>query len=183
MDKIKRVSLFFRAVFQIVLVVLPIILVFAWVTSPESLVIMGGVINMSFIPSAYSNSILHVLTPIDRLLGFGISSIPMLIEFYILYSLIKLFDLFSKGEIFSVNNVRHIKNIGYALLASQAVNPFYESFMGVALTLHNPKGHRFASITFDQTNISIILVALIVILIAWIMAEGCKLREEQQLTI
>lgn len=183
MDRIKRVSLFFRVVFQILFIALPVILVIAWVTSPESFVIMGGVINMNFIPRSYVNNILHVLTPTDRLLGFAISSIPMLIELYILYSLIKLFGLYSKGEIFSVNNVRYIRNIGYALLLTQIVNPLYEGLMGVALTWHNPHGHRFASVTLDQTNLGIIFVALIVILISWIMAEGCKLREEQQLTI
>ena len=107
----------------------------------------------------------------------------MLIELYILYSLIKLFGLYSKGEIFSVNNVRYIRNIGYALLFTQIVNPLYQVLMGAVLTLHNPPGHRFLSITLDQTNLGIILIALIVILISWIMAEGCKLREEQQLTI
>ena len=177
MNRIKRVSLFFKIVFQILFIVLPIILVIAWSTSPESFVIMGGVINMSFIPRSYVNSILHVLTPTDRLLGFGISSIPMLIELYILYSLIKLFDLYGKGEIFSVNNVKYIRNIGYALLVTQVVNPLYEGLMGVALTWHNPHGHRFASVTLDQTNLGIIFVTLIIILISWIMAEGCKLRE------
>lgn len=183
MNKIKRVSLFFKAIFQILFIALPIILVIAWVTSPESLVIMGGVINMSFIPRSYVSNILHILSPTERLFGFSISAIPMLIELYILYALIKLFDLYSKGDIFSVNNVRTIRNIGYALLLTQIVNPLYEVLMGVALTLHNPPGHRFAAATLDQTNIGIIFVALIIILISWIMAEGCKLREEQQLTI
>jgi hypothetical protein len=183
MNRIKRVSLFFRIIFQILFITLPVILVIAWATSPESLVIMGGVINMSFIPRSYAHNILHILSPMDRLLGFGISSIPMLIELYILYSLIKLFGLYSKGEIFSANNVRHIQTIGYALLVTQMIHPFYEGLMGVALTRNNPHGHRFASVTLDQTNLGIICVALIVILISWIMAEGCKLREEQQLTI
>lgn len=183
MNRIKHVSLFFRTVFQILFITLPIILVIAWVTSPESLVIMDGFINMSFIPRPYINNILHSLTPMDRLLGFGISSMPMLVELYILYSLIKLFGLYSKGEIFSVNNVKHIRNIGYALLITQVINPIYEGLMGVALTWHNPHGHRFAAFTLDQTNFGIILVGLIVILISWIMAEGCRLREEQQLTI
>ena len=107
----------------------------------------------------------------------------MSIELYILYSLIKLFKLYEKAEIYSINSVRYIRNIGYALIITQLVNPIYEGLMGVALTWHNPTGHRFASISLDQTNIGIVLVALLVILISWIMAEGCKLREEQQLTI
>lgn len=183
MDKIKRVSLFFRTIFQILFIALPVISVIAWATSPESLVMMAGAIDMSFIPRSYANSILHILSPTERLIGFSISVIPMLIELYILYALIKLFSLYSKGEIFSVNNVRYIRNIGYALLLTQIINPLYEALMGLVLTWHNPPGHRFASVSLNQTNIGIIFVALIVILISWIMAEGCKLREEQQLTI
>ena len=183
MNKIKHVSLFFKTIFQILFIALPIILVIAWCTSPETFVVMGGVINMSFIPRSYVNNILHTLTPTDRLLGFSISSIPMLVELYILYSLIRLFSLYGKGEIFSFNNVRYIRNIGYALLITQIINPLYEGLMGVALTWHNPHGHRFASVSLDQTNLGIIFFALIVILISWIMAEGCKLREEQNLTI
>lgn len=183
MNRIKNVSLFFRILFQILIIALPLLLVVAWVTSPESFIMMGGLINMSFIPRSYASSILHVLSNTDRLLGFCISAIPMVVEIYIIYSLIKLFKLYEKGEIFSINNVRYVRNIGYALLLTQIVNPIYEGLMGVALTWHNPPGHRFASITIDQTNIGIIFAALIIILISWIMAEGCKLREEQQLTI
>lgn len=183
MNRIKHVSLFFRILFQILFIALPLLLVVAWVTSPKSFDMMGGVIHMSFIPRPYANSILHVLTNTDRLLGFCISAIPMIIELYILYSLIKLFRLYEKDEVFSINNVRYIRNIGYALLVTQIVNPIYEGLMGVALTWHNPPGHCFASVTLDQTNIGIIFAGLIIILISWIMAEGCKLREEQQLTI
>jgi len=183
MNKIERVSLFFRVLFQLLFIALPILLMIAWSNSPDSLVLMGGIIDMSFIPRAYSHAILHVLSPEERLLGFVISAMPMVVELYILYSLIKLFKLYEKGEIFSINNVRYIRNIGYSLLATQIINPFYEGLMGVALTWHNPHGHRFATVTIDQTNIGILFASLIVILISWIMAEGCKLREEQQLTI
>jgi hypothetical protein len=183
MNRIKRVSLFFRVIFQILFIALPVMLIIAWATSPESLVVLGGVINMSFIPHPYVGNIFHALSPADRLLGFSVSAIPMLIELYILYALIKLFNLYSKGEIFSINNVRYIRNIGYALLITQIINPLYEGLMGIVLTWHNPHGHRFASVTLDQTNLGIIFVAVMVILISWIMAEGCKLRDEQQLTI
>lgn len=183
MNKIQRISLFFRVIFQILFVALPVLLMIAWTTSPESLVLFSGLINLSFVPHSYVSQILHELTRTDRLFGFAVSAIPTAIELYILYSLIKLFNLYERGEIFTLNNVRYIRNIGYALLITQLINPIYESLMGIALTFHNPKGHRFFTITLDQTNMGIIFVAFIIILISWIMAEGCRLREEQQLTI
>jgi hypothetical protein len=116
-------------------------------------------------------------------MGFSLSLIPAGIEMLVLYFLSKLFRLYETGEIFSINNVRYIRNVGYALLAGQVFYPVYEGLMGIILTMNNPSGHRFAKVSFTQTNVGILLVALLVILISWIMAEGCKLREEQQLTV
>lgn len=195
MNRIKNVSLFFRLVFQIIFIALPVLLIISWVYAPDELVLLMGFIKLNAIPAAYSGmhlytaqglpekAILHSLSMNEKILGCLISAIPMIVNMFILYSLIKLFKLYEKGEIFSINHVRYIRNIGYALLSGQLIDPFYQFLMGVVLTMHNPPHHRYATITLDQTNIGILLTALLVILISWIMAEGCKLREEQQLTI
>lgn len=188
MNKIKKVSLFFRIIFQFIFVLSPIVLILYWINAPASLSLFDGVINLNSIPRIYINglngdSILHTLSITEKILGFCVSLIPCMIELFILYCLIKLFRLYEKDEIFSINNVRYIRYIGFGLLVGQIVHPFYEFLMGLVLTWRNPPGFRFASMTVDQTNIGILFTALLVILISWIMAEGCKLREEQQLTI
>jgi len=126
---------------------------------------------------------MHPLLAHEKVLGFALSCAPMAIQLFILYSLIKLFRLFERGELFSLNTVHRMRNIGFALVIGQLIDPLYQFTMGIVLTLNNPPGHRFASITLDQTNIGVLLTALLVILISWIMSEGYKLREEQQLTI
>lgn len=195
MNRIKNVSLFFRVAFQIIFVALPILLIFSWLYAPHELVLLSGCIKLNAIPHTYSGlhvysaqelpqkAILHTLSVSEKSLGCLVSAIPLLVEMFILYSLIQLFKLYENGDIFSLNLVRYIRNIGYALLIGQLIEPFYQFVMGFVLTLNNPPHHRFAAITLDQTNIGILLTALLVILISWIMAEGCKLREEQQLTI
>lgn len=190
MNKIQRVSLFFRILFQIIFIATPIVLIFAWMNNPQSVHFFGGIINANLIPRSYITSpeshgggILHTLSNSEKLFGFSLSLIPTVIYLYVVYSLIKLFKLYEINEIFSINNVRYLRHIGYALLIGQLVNPFYEAAMGVVLTMHNPPGHRYAAVSLDQTNLGMILMALFMILISWIMAEGCKLIEEQQLTI
>ncbi len=189
MNKIKRISRCFRILFQLLFLIIPILFIYAWTTSPESVVMMNGLINFSFIPRAYiatgdhASRILHVLAGPEKILGGFIGAIPLIIKLYMLYALIKLFKLYERGEIFTLENVRYIRNIAYAMLISQLVTPVCEFLMGIALTMRNPPEHRFAAVTLDQTNIEVILTALIVILISWIMAEDCKLNEEQQLTI
>lgn len=182
MNKIKHVSLFFRLIFQIVFIALPVLLIASWIVAPDELVLLIGIFRLNPIPAAYHGAILHTLTISEKTLGFLVSSIPMIVQMLVLYFLIKLFKLYEKGNIFSIQHVRYIRNIGYALLIGQLIQPFYQFVMGF-LTLHNPPHHRFAAITLDQTNIGMILTALLVILISWIMAEGCKLHEEQQLTV
>lgn len=192
MNRIQRVSKFFRVLFQILLVVLPVLFVSSWVlwaSFLEPVYMLNGVIRFNFVPQAYTATaehgthILHTLTLTEKLLTGLVTTIPFMVELFIFYSLAKLFKLYERGEIFSMENVRHIRNIGYALLIGQIIDPFYQALMGLILTIHNPPGQGFISVTLDQTNIEIILTALMVILISWVMAEGCKLREDQQLTI
>ena len=125
------------------------------------------------------------LTTTTKILGFVVNLIPTGVQLFVLYFLIKLFRLYEKSEIFSLENVRYIKKVGYTLLIGQLINPIYEVLMSVTLTWNNYLHGvpRYAVITFNGTNIGILLTALMVILISWIMAEGCRLRDEQQYTI
>ena len=184
MNKIKRVSLMFRLLFQSVFVVLPLLVLVAWIMAPETLSFLKGTINFELSP-LHEYPVLHPMSLLNKLLGFGVSMIPVGIHMITLYFLIKLFRLYEQGKIFSLHNVCYIRNIGYTLLVGQLLHPFYEALMGLVLTWNNPphQGLRFISVSFDRTNVSVILIALLVILISWIMAEGYKLQEEQQLTI
>lgn len=181
MNKIKHISAFFRIFFIMIAVALPLIQIIGWMLAPGELSFLNHMISFQVIPSSYA--VMHQLSSLERFSGFVVSIIPLGISLLILYFLIKLFRLYERGDIFSVKHVIYIRNIGYALLIGQLLNPIYQLLMGLVLTLRNPPGHRVMSITLDQTNIGILLVALLLILVSWIMMEGCKLNEEQQLTI
>lgn len=183
MNRIRNVSLFFRIVFQMLFIALPILLIASWMVAPDEKVMLLGFVRLNAIPLPYTNKILHTLSVNEKILGCLISAIPMIVNMLTLYFLIQLFKLYEKADIFSSNHVRYIRNIGYTLLLGQLIHPIYHFTMGIVLTIHNPPHHRFAAITMGQTNIGILLTAILVILISWIMAEGYKLREEQQLTV
>lgn len=183
MNKIIKTSIFFRGLFQILLIALPLLLIVAWIQSAGTFDMVNGLINFNFIPAVYSDKILHPLSMSEKILALGASALPLIVQLYILFSLIRLFKLFEQGVIFSMNNVQYIRNIGYALILTQIMKAVHQGLMGFILTWRNPPGSRFASVTLDHTNLGVILVALMVILISWIMLEGCKIQEEQQLTI
>lgn len=181
MEKIKRVSFFFRVFFQIIFIGILIWPVITWLSAPEPVIFAFG--SISAVPEVYQKWLMTPLYANVKLLGFIIDLIPTIVGLLALYFLIKLFRLYEQGEIFSLTNVRYIRNVGYGLLIYQLLMPIQQFLLGFVLTWYNPPGFRYAVMAINGTNIGIILTALIIILISWIMAEGCKLREEQQLTI
>jgi len=183
MNKIQKVSKFFKWVFQIILIAMPILLILFWldVPSPVSTTAADYGFAISYIPKGIQ--ILHTLSSNTKFLGFIISLIPLTINVVVLYFLIRLFRSYEKCEIFSYKNVCYIKNIGYTLVVGQVLSPLYQALLSAALTWHNPHGERYVNISLSGTNIGILLAALMIILISWIMAEGYKLKEDQSYTI
>ena len=184
MNKIQRVSKFFKWLFIITGIVLPVLLIIYWFHAPESITTEHPALIMNDIPT--NIKILHPLSSTTKLLGFAISLMPLAVNLFILYFLIHLFQLYQQCEIFSLRNVRYIKKIGYTLFIGQLiVNPIYEALLSAALTLGNPRvsHERMAAISFSGTNVAILITALLIILISWIMAEGHQLAEDQKYTI
>lgn len=181
--KIKKISKLFRILFQIAFIMQPILLcVFGYnLLFNHFLGISQLNFTMIFFPPAR-----HVIFPLSQstqLYAFLLSTIPVIISELMLYFLIKLFYLYEKAEIFTLQSVQYIRYVGYALLIGQIINPFYQFTSGVILTWNNPPGQHYAEITFTGSNMATILVALLIILISWIMTEGYKLQEEQKYTV
>ena len=189
MDRIKRISMFFRVIFQLCFILEPIFVVIAWLNIPNTIKLFSGIVQFNSIPTAYTKLhlstplIMHTLSLSEKLLGFLINCIPLSIDMFMMYSLIQLFRLYELGKIFTQNNIRYIRNIAYALLLGQLVAPICDGFTGMVLTWNNPHGHRLAAFGFEQSNIWTLLIAGFLLLISWIMAEGYKLHEEHTLTV
>jgi hypothetical protein len=180
-SNIKNVSRLFKLLFQIIFITLPIAHLIAWIYAPEPLFLPLKIVIRTI---SENIPILHTLSFNTKLLGFLVSAVPLIAAECMLYFLIKLFALYQHNEIFSLKNVQYLKKIGYTLLIMQGLKPIFEGFLlSMILTWHNPPGHRIASITIEGLDIALLFTAFLVILISWIMAEGCRLREEQQLTI
>jgi hypothetical protein len=77
-----------------------------------------------------------------------------------------LFGLYRQGILFSARNVRHIRSLGYYLIVNWAI----EYQMQGALR------------DMDLSTNSL-FVGLLIIFVSWIMDEGRKIREEQELTV
>ena len=177
MNKIRYVSVFFKLFFQVTFITLIAAQVIGWVYAP----MQGGLFNV--IPPAYQPILMNHFTLNTKIAGFFVSSLPLMIKLMIVYTLIKLFSLYQRHEFFSMKNVQLIRNTGYALLLLEIITPLSDFLLGFVITSGNPPGYRIATMTFGNTNVGVILMALLIILNSWIMSEGHQLKEEQQLII
>ncbi len=206
MNKIQKVSLFFRIIFQIIFIALPIWVAWRWIITTNSApfdhinfganirytghlvrnlpMMQPGKYTIYHPPLSIGN--LPIMQPFSiatKIFGFLINMIPVGVNLFILYYLIKLFSAYERGEIFLMRNVQYIKKIGYWLLAGQLLHLVYEALQSFNLTWQNPHGYRVIAVSINSVNIAIVFVALLIILISWIMAEANKLQADHDLTI
>lgn len=186
--RIQKYSKFFRAIFWFVLVATPLFVAVIW--------LFGGEISMN--DAGYDNVIAMYLDDVNideasmpslplpwstRLLGLAVTLLPLGVGALSVWWLIRLFSCFSAGEIFTENTVKYIRFLGWTMVAGVVVDPIYESLLSIVLTFHNPPGERMVTVSLESTDFEQLLTAGIIILVSWIMEEGRKLRESDELTV
>lgn len=96
----------------------------------------------------------------------------------------KLFRLYSRGEMFTPNVVISIRRVGYAYFLMAIVG-----FICQMALLHFQSGESHPVATQQTWPINLLTLAsmlfpgFLIIFVAWIMDEGRKIREEQELTV
>lgn len=109
-----------------------------------------------------------------------VEALPYLIIYFFLF---RLFSLYQQGIIFSPKNIHCIKSIGTTLLAWIAVSLFYPMLLVFAL-----RGLSFSDnlpLTFNigSTEITYLISGLVIYVIAWVMNEALRLKDDQELVI
>lgn len=181
MKRIKMLSQFFEITCFLVLLGLPLLTALAWWQAPESINFLAHIFEYHVIPKGYHVN--HLLSTKERLLGFVVSAVPMMINMLMIACLMKLFARFKKGEVFSNYNVILISRAAVLMFISEVLQPFYQVAVGFVVMINNPAHERYVQITFKQENVEIILIALVILLGSWIMKEAYALSEEQRLTV
>ncbi|MEZ7196882.1 DUF2975 domain-containing protein [Pseudodesulfovibrio karagichevae] len=187
-QRIQRFARVFRAIFVAAFVLSPVIVATLWLSGGEVLLGDGGSTTIiGLVRDNVSLDAAHAPAfPLpwgQRWLGLAVSLIPLVPTMLCLWWLARLFGLFSAGEIFTGNTVKYIRRTGWTMLAGVILMPFHEALLTLILTIHNPPGERLITISLESGDIRDLVIAGIIILVSWIMDEGRKLRETDELTV
>jgi hypothetical protein len=115
------------------------------------------------------------------------------------WKLARLFGFYERGLIFASEAVRCIKFLGWLCVAQWMLGTIYHTLLkyypiipfqptlppGVSVTVKQATINRMGFFSFDIWGIyfGFLLAGTVIVLIAWIMDEGRKIQEEQELTV
>lgn len=97
--------------------------------------------------------------------------------------LMQLFRLYEQGKIFQPSNVHCFRQLSRVLIWWFVAGIVHRSLLTVAMTLHNPPGQRQISLDLSSADLTALMLGSILAVIAWVMEEGRRLQEDQDLTV
>lgn len=177
LPKIKKLSKKFHLLISSLLVAIPLYYVIYWafVNSLPEILITQNVASVPLVQNPLSIKF--------QLIGFVVSLLPLSALVYGLINIRKLFFFYKEGVIFSFEHVTILKKTSNALIGWVFLSILYESAKSVLFSMGNPPGQRVISVGFSSPEITTLVVAVGVFVIAWVMDEGRILTEEQRLTV
>lgn len=169
-QKIQWVSHVVRGFCGFLILLIPLLLAWLWANPGDWL---SGAARQQGIPVAAGSLTTGVL-----ILGFLCSLLPAAAVIYGLYRLWQLFSLYTRGEFFSHHNIAALLGFARALFVSALLTPLATALLSVILTWHNPPGQRALVVHLGSGQVGVLLVAGIMLVIAWIMREALALAED-----
>ena len=111
------------------------------------------------------------------------SLLPLAAEVFAIVTIMRLLKLYREGIIFSAAHVLLFKRLGQALICYGITGILHTTGLGLVMTMNNPPGQRMLTLGMGSDDISLFVVAAVVLMLSWVMDEGRKQAEEQALTV
>ena len=172
-ERIAKVSARLRLVSTLLMFAIPIVLALAWALAN----------HLPYFVAQLPVPVKGYLPRATRVLAFVASLLPGGVAIYALSRLRRLFDLYAHGVIFRAANVECFRQLGWALFAWAAAGFLFKPIAGIILTFHWTPGTRLLVVGIDSQDVVAVFMGLVVITVAWVMDQGRKLNEEQELFV
>jgi hypothetical protein len=194
MNKIKKISKYIVVALHMLMFLIPCLAIYACFLEPLGIkpdivsevkgLFLGYIPNCISTPEGCVNATkieFSTKASFINFLGSLIKITPWLIGILFLK---KLFTNYGKAIIFSKSNVKIFKKLGILLVIDAIIaDPISRSLEILAITMNNPPGHRWITISFGGINVMELFCSVMVITIAWVMHEATKIQEENKFII
>lgn len=182
MTKIQKTSRLVRATLQTVIVLIPVLVCYYWlsVNTPYDVLGLSGLIELDMDIDALTEVPLTLAT---RLLALTASLGLSAILIYALVLLVRLFKNYERQDIFNFENTVLYTKLARTIFYWVLGNFVYTGLLSVILSFNNPPGRRVLQLGFSGIDIMTLFLGIIVVIISWVMKEGYEISQEHSQTI
>ncbi len=171
---VQRVSRKYLVLFNVLLIVIPVAVLLYW-------------IFFNHLPEGFHTDLpakpTQALSLSQLFLGGLVSALPLAVTLYGLITLKALFRLYAGGILFSAENVKYFRRLGYVFIAWVMANTIFTPLISLIITYANPAGKKTLVVQFGMVDLFTLIIGGIILVIAWVMNEGRKLEDEQAYTV
>lgn len=172
-ERIAKLGARLRLICTLLMIALPIVLALCWVFME----------HLPFVNARLPVPVDSRLPLVSRWLAFAASLLPGGVAIYALSRLRRLFGLYAQGAIFRADNVRCFRQLGWSLFAWAGASFLFNTLAGFILTFHWKPGTRLLVISLDSQDLLAVFMGLVVLTVSWVMDQGRRLAEEQELFV
>lgn len=193
-DKLHRVSRRMRSLFLALAVLVPIIRVVGWAcyepSLPQTMLVFGPGVSFHLnglwtlmVTGQRLDDAHGMLTAGQHVALVLAAGLPAAVSSCAFALLAQLFGFYARAQVFTIDTVRIIRRLGWALVIMALIAPLY-SFASTAIASWTAAhGVSRAEVGFEAGDLTTLIGGLIVLVMAWVMNEAHRLQDEVNLTI
>ncbi len=97
-----------------------------------------------------------------------------------LKNLLQLLAHYRQGALFDIRTARLLRRVGFWLTGMGVLQTLTPTLGALALTLHNPPGHRILTLNISFENYTALLFGILIVLLGSVMLEAARIAQENQ---
>jgi hypothetical protein len=113
-----------------------------------------------------------------RLMAFLISAVPLACLIWGLLQAGRCFDVFATGTFFTDEPARHLRAFAIAILVSALLKPFAGAALSLLLSTSSLAGRRAVIVNVSSDMLIAFVIAGLIAVVAWVMAQARTLADE-----
>lgn len=150
-------------------IVLSVGLLAYWLVSPDETILLDA---------RLTGIAIHPIGWLVRLASLVISALPLACLIWGLLRVRRCFEAFAEGRFFIAENVRQLRDLAVAVLASTLLKPLIGAVLSIMLSGQTYAQGKALVISLSSDSLLALLFAGIVAVTAWVMAEANSIAEE-----
>jgi hypothetical protein len=172
-ERLRRTSLWMRALIAIGALILVLVPGIFWTAEPDVLQkAAADLLPATAQPSRFT------ITPGIKAWVMAVVALSVALGLYALLQAWHLFGAYGRGVVFGPEASARLRRLAWALMAAALVRPLTKTVVVLLLTWHNPPGQRQLVISLSWEDYLSLLFGGLLFAMSWAMAEARRLEQE-----